>query len=498
MEQRISRIIRAGILVILFAIPLIYSSRLQNSFGLPKQVFLQSAVAVLLLFFGVQIALDPKRLAARSTPADLPLLALLAWFSLASVFSIDRAESMRELVYATSLAAIFFLVTRNIETRGQALALIGVVAAMGVVESTYGIAERLGTKFLYEARVKESVPSFDISAWRWDILGTFGNPNHLASYCAFVSPLLLGCMASLTVRFFLVMRNIKTRGKACQTSLSPRRGGRAAALTGVATALAGLILVLACLILTGARGSWIAATAGLLMPLAWALKRGARSVLGLAAAAALLLALALVVVCVLHPGTAANLAARITGSFTDSTGSMSYRMLGWRLSLRMIADRPLLGSGPGTFRILFLPTLADSLAGRDPLSHYFLTEKMNEAHNEFLQAAVDTGLPGLALLLLTLACIFRGLLRRLRGADLADGFFIMGTIAALAAVLIDAATSIPFHVVPTHVAFWAVAGALLAWHPVPAAEAPAQEDLAAPIPVAPAARSSWEIGRAHV
>lgn len=490
MVRRISTIIRAGVLVILLAVPLIYWSRMQNSFGLPKQVFFQVAVAALLLLFGAELLLDPRRLAARSTPADLPILVFLAWFSLSSVFSMDRAESMRELVYTASLAGIFFLVTRNIETRGQTLALLGAVIAMGVVESAYGIAQRLGTKLLYEARVKEAIPSYDISAWRWDILGTFGNPNHLASYLAFVSPLLLGCIAFLTARPFLAARETGVDAQACPPSSGS--GGRPLGLVGAAlavvSAFAGLIIVLACLVLTGARGSWLAAAAGLLLPLAWGLKRGRRSVLALAACVALILVLALAAVCILHPSTAAELAARITGSFTDSTGSMSYRMLGWRISLRMIAERPFLGSGPGTFKILFLPTLAGYLAGRDPLAYYFINEKMNEAHNEFLQTAVETGLPGLVLLLCMLACIFRGLARRLRGAEPADGFLIAGGAAALAAVLIDAIASIPFHVVPTRVAFWAVAGALLARRPAPSsAPAPAAG------PRAPAPAWSWAV-----
>lgn len=432
MARRISAIIRGGILVVLVAVPLIYSGRLQNSFGVPKQVFFQWAVAVLLLLFGVQAVLDPKRLAARATPADLPVLAWLAWIAVAAAFSMDRAASTPELISAASLAGLFLLVTRSVETRGQALALVAIVAAMGVAESAYGIAQRFGVKLFYESRVKEAVPSFDISSWRWEILGTFGNPNHLASYLALCCPVLLG-------------------------GLGLRRPAARLA------SLAGLIVTLACLALTGARGSWAAASAGLVLPVAWALRRGRRSVIPFAATAALLLVAALAVVCVLQPRIGEELIARVTGSFSDSTGSMSYRMLGWKVSVRMVAARPLLGSGPGTFRLRFLPALAEYLTDRDPLSHWFLKEKMNEAHNEFLQSAVEEGIPGLLLFLCALAFIFRGILGRARAAEFPDGFFITSAAAGLAAVLVDAVSSIPFHIVPTCVAFWAVAGALLSW-----------------------------------
>ena len=438
MARRIGMLIRAGVLVVLAAVPLIYSGRFHNSFGVPKQAFFQAAVAVLLLLFGAQAVLQPRRLVARSAPADFPLLGWLAWFALAAVFSVDRAQGMRELAYAASLVGLYFLVTRNVETRGQAIALVAVVVALGVAESAYGIAERFDVKLLYESRVKEALPSTDVSSWRWDILGTFGNPNHLASYLVLCCPALLG-------------------------GLGLRRPAARLA------SLAGLIVALVCLVLTGARGSWVAAAAGLALPVAWALKRGGRGVLGPAAAALLLLAVTLAAVCLLQPRIKTELAARVTGSFSDSTGSMYYRMLGWKVAGRMIAARPLLGSGPGTFKILFLPTLADLLADRDPLSYWFLKEKMNEAHNEFLQAAVDAGIPGLFLFLWALAAVFRGILRRARAAGFHDGFFIASAAAGLAAVLVDAFSSIPFHVVPTRVAFWAIAAGLLAWPPPPPA-----------------------------
>lgn len=474
MARRISTVIRAGVLALLLAVPLVYSSRLQNSFGLPKQVLTQAAVAVLLLLFGAQVAAGSERFDGRATPADIPVLALLAWLSISSVFSLDRPGSMRELLYAASVAGLFFLVTRRFDRRGWALALVAVIAAMGAAESAYGIAERLGAKLLYEARVKESVPSYDISAWRWDILGTFGNPNHLASYLVLSCPILFGFVSSRISSF------LRSRRPHAQS----QRWAPAAGLLAGAAALAGLILCLACLILTGARGSWVAAAAGILLTIAWGLRRGSRSAFGLAAASALLLALSLALVNLLNPRTTAELAARVSGSLTDSTGSMRYRMLGWKIAARMIAERPVLGSGPMTFKLRFLPSLAGYLEGRDPLSHFYLTEKMNEAHNEFLQAAAETGLPGLALLLLALASVFRGITRNLRAAGTADGFVIAGGAAALGAAVLDAVSSITFHVVPTHVAFWALAGALLAWRPG-AAPAPA------PAPPPPPAARRW-------
>jgi tetratricopeptide (TPR) repeat protein len=123
----------------------------------------------------------------------------------------------------------------------------------------------------------------------------------------------------------------------------------------------------------------------------------------------------------------------------------------------MIAQRPLFGSGPGTFKLLFLPALAEHLRGHDPLSYWGITEKMNEPHNEFLQLAVETGVPGLIIFLMFCGVIVAAPLARAEGLPLADRLLAAAGASSLVAGLADAAASIPFHVVPTRVAFWAVA-----------------------------------------
>ena len=181
MDSLFSRVIRAGLIIILIALPLIYSSQTQNSFATPKRVFFQVAVSTLIVLFSLQMVVSPERLTSRRTPLDMLLLAWLAWEAVSSACSLDRLESMRELIYSASIVAFFFIVTRNVEGRSQALPLIGVIAAMGVVEALYGIPERLGIKLLYEGRVKESLSQAEVLVARGSILGTFGNANQLAS-----------------------------------------------------------------------------------------------------------------------------------------------------------------------------------------------------------------------------------------------------------------------------------------------------------------------------
>lgn len=62
---------------------------------------------------------------------------------------------------------------------------------VGAAEALYGIAEWRGVKLLYGPG-SGNRPRHEMSAWRWTILGTFGNAYHLASYLALACPLALG------------------------------------------------------------------------------------------------------------------------------------------------------------------------------------------------------------------------------------------------------------------------------------------------------------------
>lgn len=437
MDNLFSRVIRAGLIIILIALPLIYSSQTQNSFATPKRVFFQVAVATLLVLFALQMLVAPRRLTSRGTPLDALLLAWAAWEAISSACSLDPTESMRELIYSVCLVAFFFIITRNVENRAQALSIIGVIAAMGVVEALYGIPERIGIKLLYESRVKESLSQAEVLVARGSILGTFGNANQLASYLSLACPLLFGAVC--------ICKGLRR-----------------------AMSIACLATVITCLILIGARGSWIAAAAGLAVFIVCHAKRSAREVLIAIGITLLVSALLFAAIVSVKPQIAHELFGRMKGA----SASLNYRFLAWRLSLRMIAQRPILGGGPGTFKFLFLPTLAGHLKALDPLSYWNLTEKMNEPHNEYLQLAVETGIPGLCFLLLFCGWTIRLALRNVGRLAPSAAITIVMLVSGIIAVMTDAFTSISFHVVPTRVAFWAMAATLLALLNTPQGGAP--------------------------
>ncbi|MCG2686097.1 O-antigen ligase family protein [Candidatus Parcubacteria bacterium] len=70
------------------------------------------------------------------------------------------------------------------------------------------------------------------------------------------------------------------------------------------------------------------------------------------------------------------------------------RLLVWQGTLRLIADQPLLGTGPETFAYSFLPYRPAALNQTTEWDFLY-----NKAHNEYLNIAVNCGLPGLLVFL---------------------------------------------------------------------------------------------------
>ena len=114
----------------------------------------------------------------------------------------------------------------------------------------------------------------------------------------------------------------------------------------------------------------------------------------------------------------------------------SIRLMLFRSTLGMIADHPLLGTGLGSFRLLYprYRLQAESISGG------------SWVHNDYLQLWQEAGLPMLLILLLLLAWVVREAWRTLRsgqgrGAELER----MGYLAGVMVVFMQAATNFMFY-----------------------------------------------------
>jgi O-antigen ligase len=114
------------------------------------------------------------------------------------------------------------------------------------------------------------------------------------------------------------------------------------------------------------------------------------------------------------------------------------------MALDMIVEKPLWGGGSRSF-------FFDSLTKWDIQELYLGSHEVQYVHNEYLQAAVDYGLVGAALLLVIFcATFFRGVafLTMSQKNDGGDNGFVIGSIAALVGMGVQAFFSFVYHVLP--------------------------------------------------
>ncbi len=246
--------------------------------------------------------------------------------------------------------------------------------------------------------------------------GPFAQPNELGAFCALVLPLCLAVLAAADSR--------RTRLAA----------GAAAGLVAIAGAL------------SLSRGSWLGAAAGVLV-LAIFLPAVRRSLRRAAAGIAGGLLLAAVVT-----------AGSITSVLTERLGSIGsagdnpydFRPELWSTGLRVAMDHPLLGVGPGQFKI------ASSNA------EYALYNYVAEhPHNIVLTVAAEHGAYGLLAFGLSLGLLIAGFVALVRAEPARDKpspayWCAAGSMAGLLAVGVHGIVDMPLRNPILNAAVWVV------------------------------------------
>ena len=111
-------------------------------------------------------------------------------------------------------------------------------------------------------------------------------------------------------------------------------------------------------------------------------------------------------------------AGQLSSPIREVSGSLNLRLAYWRLSAELICEHPLLGCGPGRF-VVAMTNRVSPMRAVSP--HFFHGNLDLYAHNEWLQAAVELGVPAaVAWLALPLGLVWIAA-RRLREPAAAPG-----------------------------------------------------------------------------
>jgi tetratricopeptide (TPR) repeat protein len=451
----------------LFLSGLIFMPHAQHVFWAPE-IFSARLLAplalLLLLAFPQASAPGPERL---KTGLWLLALVITCW-TLSAALSFRPDLAARELAQWLAAPLVFAAAWSLGSDEASRSKLVFFIMAAGLCQALYGMLQSAGAEPALAQALGPHAFGFDQLNWAVTFGGRagafFGNPNFLGGHLAMLLPLALAL------------------------ALDPSCKGRASGLRFVAAAV-----IASGLVVTETRGAWLGAALGVAlllgicakrMPGLIAAKRKGLAALGAAAALALGLFLA---------GHAQNL-GRLSGAFSGDE-EISRRLTLMRCSLALAFQHPLLGVGPGNFRIFFPSVQASGLV---PGSRPYIESE--HAHNDILQMAADAGPPAALLYGALIAWLGLALWRGLSQGDEKKSLLIAGILCSLLALQLHGLANFPFLIAPTQMTAWCLAALGLRLAAVPsssAAAAPApwkKFALAAGIPIF--LFSAYDAGRA--
>lgn len=303
------------------------------------------------------------------------------------VVSLNRSASFDALMRLLAACGMFLLAFALAQREAVARQLLMALLAIVTAYAAFGLTQELTGWRLSGSDV-----------YRANVVSTFVNRNHFATYADLGLVIALGLMLEPLLRGDASReRRLGTRiARAIATIFEERR-----------YALMAAVVILLAVIGSASRGGILSLAGGclFLLLLVFLIGRASRSTKLLTAAG------------ILGGG---GLLVWLTGDVLldrfqvifaiDTLGDVDGRIRAWEMTLAAIAQRPLLGYGHGAYQEMFFLAHGPELGRAGVYDH---------AHNDYLQLVAELGLPAAAALLLAFLllwglCFFGAIARRRR------------------------------------------------------------------------------------
>jgi O-antigen ligase len=320
----------------------------------------QIAVSFALLFWVVRMFVIKKFRLVR-TSLNIPIAAFLVAVAIGVIRAVDFRHSLKGYM-TLGWISIFFLVVNNVKDVTQFKKLVRMVILIATIAGAYGIFQHL-TRIDFFGNVKYVHKAFGRSP------GFFNSPQTFGNYILLVLPIVIGL-------------SYYTNSKKEKQLL-----------------VLSSLIILTAIIFSYVRGAWLGLIGGLILMAVLKSKR------------LLYVVVAGIIVCsvwlVVFPSSIFT--RRVVDTF-KSERPVGDRIYLWQGGLKIVRDYPVTGVGWEGFRKVY-PMYKPPEAGKTGCN----------AHNNFLDVAVDSGLLGLGIFLWLIAVIYNGALQIFKGV--ADGYF---------------------------------------------------------------------------
>jgi O-antigen ligase/Flp pilus assembly protein TadD len=413
----------AIILVIL--VPVIFYPYLVRIFNPPKELVFESLTLISLAFW-LCFLIAKWNIRFYRNIVNLPILLFILIGILSLIWSDNPYITLQELPLFLAGPLLFFIIVNNIMNQEQVNRIITGIISIGSLMGIYGFLQYQGIDFSF----------WQSNIGRQQVFGLFGNVNYFAEYV--IIPL------TIAVPILFAVKN-----KIIKISL-----------------FIGIIFMASSLVLTFTRGSYLAFGLALLIMflllISW---KGISHVFSnykkLIIFFLLVAIIATAIIFIPNPmnkrGTVLyKIKARTSISQLTQGSSIARRMAIWKFTWMMIEDKPILGSGLGTFQYNSLRYQAEFFNqnnNRDKYP-YGIADKV---HNEYLQLWSELGIIGLLVFLWIVIQYFVFGIRFLKKAKSQDNMqfaLVVGLMGSILAILIDAVFGFPLHLPASISLFW--------------------------------------------
>ncbi|MCK4666758.1 O-antigen ligase family protein, partial [Candidatus Dependentiae bacterium] len=361
--------------------PLLFWYKTSNPYII-KDVFFQAISFLILILFLTRFVMSREFKFLR-LPVMLPFMIYVIFTFVSITWAWGRYEAFYEFIYRMTGGFLVFLIFVNIINSEKKLhILFYIIILTGVLVSIYGIPQSFGVEILQPVKNWQS-------PFGTRVMSTLGNPNFAAGYLLGVLPL------SLSLFLFSKRRTTFFR--------IPYKF-----IFGVTS-----VIILWCLIATQTRGALVSMLFGIVLFISIYFYIKVKSVKSEVPVNGLnsdqtsatkrvpflipiSIVLVLVFILIFTTGGIGKRLATTKRQVLFSEGSIGQRYLMWNVGLKIVKDKPVLGTGIGMYRLLY-----PDYQGEFLMNENFIRQNTHarHPHNEFIENANDLGFFGLIVFL---------------------------------------------------------------------------------------------------
>jgi len=381
--------------------------------------------AVLKLFTLILIAIwllkiiNTEKYSLQKTKLDLPLILFSLVLVLSLFISQTKAVSFQEFIIFFSYILIFFLITNNLNKKEDFNSFVKLFFIISSLISIYTLIQYYGVDpYLSDLH---------------SLTSTIGQKNWISNYLAMIFPVVFS--------YFLLEQNKKIR---------------------ILYFLL-LSILYATLMICQSRGIWISISLTAILAIYIIFKLKFYEIFRKNKKWLFLLLVTFLVVTIIYSTdnplnkSAITVPQRAISTFDEQDPSINTRLLIWKTTLEMIKDRPILGSGIGTFKMNYLIYQAEFLKNNPYYIQY--SGKAGEAHNEYLQMWAEIGIIGLGIFIGVILMFYSLIIDYLKKNDSdKEKIIVFGLVLGITCFLIHCLFTFPLHVPALGITFFALLG----------------------------------------